>query len=123
MKVYAVTPRKFPHAIGTDEGHDIVIYPSETNPDKAYRVDVTHGRCNCPAWTFQKTGGGRRFPCKHLRALGFVERIEAEQKKAAQKQIKLKVSANIPAYPINESAGKKAAWTRKYGKLTQKEAA
>lgn len=42
---------------------------SESNPDKKYRVDLTHGRCDCPAWKFQRGG---RVPCKHLRALGYV---------------------------------------------------
>jgi len=49
----------------------VVEVPSERDPSKKYRVDVSQGRCSCPAWSFQK--GGVRKPCKHLRALGFVE--------------------------------------------------
>jgi len=32
-------------------------------------VDITHGRCDCPAWKFQK--GGIRNPCKHLKRFDF----------------------------------------------------
>jgi hypothetical protein len=74
-RIYAVSDRTFPDAIPTAEGYDIVIYPSDSDPDKAYRVDVTFGRCNCPAWTYQKNPGGGRRPCKHLQRLGFKQLI------------------------------------------------
>ena len=54
-----------------EDGSAIVIeVASKSNPNKKYRVDLTHGRCSCPAWIHQK---GDRKPCKHLRDLGYSE--------------------------------------------------
>jgi predicted nucleic acid-binding Zn finger protein len=50
----------------------VVEVPSQSNPDKMYRVDLTNGRCSCPAWTFNRD----RKPCKHLRALGYKAKEE-----------------------------------------------
>lgn len=50
----------------------VVSVPSSSNPNKSYRVDVTNGRCDCPAWKFSK---GHTKVCKHLKALGFKERV------------------------------------------------
>lgn len=54
-------------------GHDgkaiVVEVHSKSNPNRMYRVDLTNGRCSCPAWVFKK---GERTPCKHLRDLGYV---------------------------------------------------
>jgi hypothetical protein len=68
MKVYAET-NKVLFTKGTAHGWDVVTVRSKSNPNVTYTVDMTHGRCSCPAWKFQK--GGERKPCKHLRALGF----------------------------------------------------
>lgn len=68
MQVYAETNRVL-FTKGTEHGWDIVKVKSKSNPNVEYTVDMTHGRCSCPAWKFQK--GGERKPCKHLKALGF----------------------------------------------------
>lgn len=70
MRVYAET-NKVLFTKGTEHGWDIVTVRSKSNPNVTYTVDMTHGRCSCPAWKYQK--GGTRKPCKHLRALGFKE--------------------------------------------------
>lgn len=72
MRVHSSTDGKTPEgAKGTQYGWDIVEVVSPRS-GKTYRVDVTHGRCSCPAWKFQKVGpDGVRNPCKHLLALGF----------------------------------------------------
>lgn len=50
----------------------VALMPSASNPSKSYRVDVTNGRCDCPAWKFSRANpDGSRKPCKHLIALGF----------------------------------------------------
>lgn len=72
MQVYAET-NKVLFTKGTEHGWDTVQVSSRTNPNVKYTVDMTHGRCSCPAWKFQK--GGRRKPCKHLLSLGFKEVI------------------------------------------------
>lgn len=123
MRIYAKSPRSFPDAIGTPEGHDIVLVGSDTNPDKAYRVDVTHGRCSCPAWTHQKTGNGNRAPCKHLQRLGFVAVGLAGKELQGNPRIMSKAAREQEAAlaealdaPIKElprlSAGEKAAITK-----------
>lgn len=94
MRRYAVSDRKFPDAIPTPDGWDIVIVGSDTDPDKAYRVDVTNGRCNCPAWIYQR--GGQRYPCKHLSRLGFkyliqTGDVELKQPSKAKSGQKIKV--------------------------------
>jgi len=48
--------------------YGVVEVPSESVSGKTYRVDVTNGRCDCPAWKFQK---GHDHLCKHLRQLGW----------------------------------------------------
>jgi len=65
---YAETNMR-PFTKGTPNGWDIIEVPSMSNPNKKYRVDVTNGRCSCPAWIFQR--GGERKPCKHLLKWGF----------------------------------------------------
>ncbi len=71
MKVYATSPM-FPAKLGRD-GKPVVVEVNSMTSSKVYRVDLTYGRCSCPAWIYQK-GGGRK-PCKHLRQLGFVEAV------------------------------------------------
>lgn len=70
MRVHAKT-NKVLFTRDSGNGYNVVMVASKTNPDKRYTVDMTNGRCSCPAWIFQK--GGDRKPCKHLRALGFRE--------------------------------------------------
>lgn len=74
MKQYAAT-NKVLFSKPTPHGWDIVTVASESNPNKKYTVDLTHGRCSCPAWIHQK--GGDRQPCKHLRRLGFTRVVTA----------------------------------------------
>lgn len=74
MKQYATTNRVL-FSKPTAHGWDIVCVKSESNPAKKYIVDLTHGRCSCPAWIYQK--GGERFPCKHLKRLGFTKVVTA----------------------------------------------
>lgn len=73
MKIYATSPM-FPAKLGRD-GKPVVIEVNSMTSSKIYRLDLTFGRCSCPAWIYQK--GGVRKPCKHLRALGFVENVDA----------------------------------------------
>jgi len=61
----------FSNAKNADGSCIVVEVKSKSNPNKMYRVDLTNGRCSCPAWIHAK--GGIRKPCKHLRELGFVE--------------------------------------------------
>jgi len=68
MRQYATT-NKVLFTKPTAHGWDTVEVTSKSNPRVKYTVDMTHGRCSCPAWLYQK--GGERLPCKHLRALGF----------------------------------------------------
>lgn len=89
MKVYAETNKTL-FTKGTEHGWDIVEVTSRSNPNVKYTVDMTHGRCSCPAWKFQK--GGERKPCKHLKALGFKQVMQAtdfvaETKKNGEKQV------------------------------------
>lgn len=52
----------------------VFTVPSRSNPNKTYRVDMTNGRCDCPAWKFARAGAdGKRAPCKHLREFGYTE--------------------------------------------------
>ena len=54
--------------------YGVFTVASESNPSKSYRVDITNGRCSCPAWTHGKPGvDGKRPLCKHLRSVGFTE--------------------------------------------------
>lgn len=76
MRVYAET-NKVLYTKATPNGWDIVTVHSESNPKITYTVDMTHGRCSCPAWIHQK--GGERKICKHLRRLGFKQLIEASE--------------------------------------------
>lgn len=68
LRVYAETNRHL-FTKATEHGWDTVQVKSKSNPNVSYTVDVTLGRCSCPAWKFQK--GGDRKPCKHLLSLGF----------------------------------------------------
>lgn len=73
MRTYAQSTI-FSNATNHD-GSDIVVeVKSHSNPNKVYRVDLTHGRCSCPAWTRTFP----RKPCKHLRELGYYEAVEME---------------------------------------------
>lgn len=67
MKIYARTSQRL-QGQATLSGFDILEVPSTSTSGKEYRVDITHGRCSCPAWINQS---GERKPCKHLIALGF----------------------------------------------------
>ena len=71
MQVHAVTDRLI-KGNPTQDGYDTVRVQSNSNHDIFYTVDITLGRCSCPAWTLQRMVGGVRKPCKHLRDLGFV---------------------------------------------------
>lgn len=70
MRIYAESSVFQVGVLGPDGKNIVVEVPSSSNPDKKYRVDLTQGRCSCPAWIHQKAG---RKPCKHLRALGFYD--------------------------------------------------
>lgn len=74
MRQYATT-HKVLFTKGTEFGWGICEVKSESNHNVTYRVDMTHGRCSCPAWIHQS--GGERKICKHLRKLGFKQLIEA----------------------------------------------
>ena len=51
-----------------------VMVIGSSDGKREYRVDVTNGRCSCPAWKFAKPDlSGQRKPCKHLRQFGYVE--------------------------------------------------
>lgn len=79
MQVHAVT-NKVLFTKPTEHGWDIVEVKSDSNPNKKYRVDMTHGRCDCPAWIFQKSKVGEtRAICKHLRKLGFKQLIATDE--------------------------------------------
>lgn len=73
MRTYAESKKVLFHKDRVYQGvaYDVVEVQSKSNPAKKYVVDLTHGRCSCPAWIFQK--GGERKPCKHLKGLGFVQ--------------------------------------------------
>lgn len=71
MRKYAES-NIFSDATGPDGKAVVVEVRSKSNPNKTYRVDLTNGRCSCPAWKFIKKGTTERRPCKHLRALGYV---------------------------------------------------
>lgn len=58
--------------------YTVMEVPSETNPNKKYRVDIVNGRCSCPSWTFQAKNGKRPL-CKHLKKLGFVQQPDSVQ--------------------------------------------
>lgn len=92
MRKHAETAQNLQGA-ATAHGWDIVEVRSESNPAKVYRVDITLGLCDCPAWKFQR-GQGTRAVCKHLKKLGFKQLVEGgeimEPQKAAVGQ-KLKV--------------------------------
>ena len=85
MQVHAATKQKL-RGIPTPNGWDIVEVASGSRPDKKYRVDITFGRCSCPAWVFGKVGSdGRKNPCKHLTTLGFVRLVELASQPAKGK--------------------------------------
>lgn len=66
MKTYA-TSTLFTGTKNPDGSAIIVTVTSESS-GREYRVDLTHGRCSCPAWKF--TSGTRKV-CKHLKSLGY----------------------------------------------------
>lgn len=96
MIKYAETNKVY-YTKATPHGWDIVRTPSRSTAGKYYTVDVTNGRCSCPAWIFQK--GGERKPCKHLRALGFTQVIRIADIKEPAKLSK----AQKEALPIVET--------------------
>lgn len=55
--------------------YTVLMVPSDSNPKIEYTVDVTNGRCSCPAWKFQR---GVRKTCKHLNRVGFAPKVEEE---------------------------------------------
>lgn len=80
MQVHAASPLSRYIGTPTANGWDIVEVKSQSNPNKVYRVDMTHGRCSCPSWVFQKTKVGEtRATCKHLKGLGFKQLIETAE--------------------------------------------
>jgi len=81
MQVHASSPLSRVLGTPTAHGWDIVEVKSQSSKTgKTYRVDMTHGRCSCPAWIFQKAKVGEtRAICKHLSALGFKQLIEAAE--------------------------------------------
>lgn len=96
MQVHAATERRV-SGKATANGWDIVEVPSSSG-SKMYRVDLTHGRCSCPAWVFQSNKPGETRPiCKHLRDLGFKQLIETDalnfQEKVKSAPEKVKVNA------------------------------
>lgn len=85
MQVHATT-NKVLFTKGTEHGWDVVEVRSKSNPDVKYTVDVTHGRCSCPAWKFGKVdANGMRKPCKHLVSLGFKQVMGVPQEVAEPK--------------------------------------
>lgn len=71
----------------TINGWDVVEVRSDSNPAKKYRVDITFGRCDCPAWKFARAGAdGRKNPCKHLQSLGFVRLVDLASQPVKPKQ-------------------------------------
>jgi hypothetical protein len=68
MRAYARSQVEVP----TVGGKSVIIeVPSSSNPNKHYRMDITLGRCSCPAWTMNAKNG--RKVCKHLKAYGFTD--------------------------------------------------
>ena len=66
MRAYARSEVEVPAV----NGKPIIIeVASQSNPNKMYKMDITLGRCSCPAWTMNAKNG--RKVCKHLRAFGF----------------------------------------------------
>lgn len=80
----------FSNATNQDGSPIVIEVKSQSNPNKMYRVDLTNGRCSCPAWIHQK--GGVRKPCKHLRSLGYSEILTmpdvSEPQKASSQTVK-----------------------------------
>ena len=68
MRAYARSQVEVPPTMGKSV---IIDYPSSSNPNKVYHVDLTLGRCSCPGWTMHAKSNGGRACCKHLKALGF----------------------------------------------------
>lgn len=75
MQVHAASPLSRYIGTPTANGWDIVEVKSQSNPNKVYRVDMTHGRCSCPAWVNSRD----KKPCKHLKGLGFKQLIETAE--------------------------------------------
>lgn len=68
MRSYAKASVEVPAVNGVP----VVIDIPSSNGKKIYHVDLTNGRCSCPAWVFQNKTTGRRV-CKHLDMLGYKE--------------------------------------------------
>lgn len=98
MKVNATTSYDLSkHAKGTANGWDVLKFPSDSTPGKFYTVDVTHGRCSCPAWIFaNKRANGLKPTCKHLNRLGFVPIPDAPSV-AEPKKVGAKTSIKVKA--------------------------
>ena len=95
MRKYAET-NKVLYTKPSAHGWDTVQVKSKSTPGKTYTVDMTFGRCSCPAWIYQR--GGERAICKHLRMLGFKQVIAANEYSPLEKngvplQQKMKVNA------------------------------
>jgi hypothetical protein len=93
---YAATNQKIEGAKASPHGWDIVMVPSDSNPSKFYTIDITHGRCSCPAWIHQK--GGQRYPCKHLQRLGFKYLIQSGDVEVSQPKSKAKVGQKVKVH-------------------------
>jgi len=62
--------------VSNADGSDVIIpVRSKSNPNRFYNVDLTHGRCSCPAWTHRR---GPRVPCKHLLDLGYTSLFQED---------------------------------------------
>lgn len=65
------------------------VFTISNGAGAAYRVDITNGRCDCPAWKFARAGAnGKRPLCKHLKSLGYSENtvvVQQQAKPSAQK--------------------------------------
>ena len=68
MRVYAESV-VFSTATNQDGSNIVIKVPSNSKPGKFYDVDLTAGRCSCPAWVFKKV----RVPCVHLKSLGYYD--------------------------------------------------
>lgn len=56
-------------------GKPVIIEIPSSNGKSTYKLDLSQGRCSCPAWVFSynKNGKTGRACCKHLLAYGFTD--------------------------------------------------
>jgi hypothetical protein len=69
QRVYARGQIEVPAVLGKPT----VIQIPSSNGKSFYSLDLTNGRCSCPAWifSFNKNGKIGRACCKHLLAYGY----------------------------------------------------